>query len=201
MDFANINFARLLYLILILAVLLTLFLVSNKKYLNRNLQNLSIWLLIFFGAVAAYYVWDDLKFDIQKTKQKIEHLSDGNLVIRKAKDGHFYLPMELNEQPIIFLVDTGATRTVLSKEDFARLGERMTIFPTMRKLETANGSIFADELKVKSVTVFGHQLGSSDLLVVSKNFEGPKISLLGLDLLNKFPNFEISKNSLTLQLR
>ena len=77
----------------------------------------------------------------------------------------------------------------------------MTIFPTMRKLETANGSIFADELKVKSVTVFGHQLGSSDLLVVSKNFEGPKISLLGLDLLNKFPNFEISKNSLTLQLR
>ena len=99
MDFANINFARLLYLILILVVLLTLFLVSNKKYLNRNLQNLSIWLLIFFGAVAAYYVWDDLKFDIQKTKQKIEHLSDGNLVIRKAKDGHFYLPMELKRFP------------------------------------------------------------------------------------------------------
>ena len=72
MTFTSNNLSSLLYLILVLLILLFLFFLSNKKYLNRNLQSLSIWGLIFFGAMACYYIWDDIQTNIQNDKERIQ---------------------------------------------------------------------------------------------------------------------------------
>ncbi len=200
MNFSNANFSSLLYLSVILVVLLFVLALSTKKHLNNNLQNLAIWFLIFFGAVSCYYIWIDDHFNIHRWKDEPQAFSNGALLIAKESDGHFYLTLHLNEKPFKFLVDTGATRTLLSKEDFAHLGQNIKTLPQIRRLETANGIIFADEIKVANVAAYGYQLGPSELLVVSEDFEGPRKSLLGLDLLNKFKNFELSKQYLKIQL-
>src|SRR5688500_14665301 len=36
--------------------------------------------------------------------------------------GHFYADVEVNDQPVRFLVDTGATTVALSEKDAARIG-------------------------------------------------------------------------------
>ena len=195
MDFSDINFARLFYLVLILILLLFLFFISNKKNLNKNLQNLSIWFIIFFGAITSYYIWNDIKFN---AKQNVGKLADGDIIIEKSMDGHFYLPLEINEKIIKFLVDTGATQTLIAKKDFLRLNPTIKILPKKKKLETANGFIFAKTVFIEKIKLFDIEIGASELLTVTKEFEGPKRSLLGLDLLNKFSNFEISKNFLKL---
>ena len=200
MNFSNTNFSSLLYLSVILVVLLFVLALSTKKYLNNNLQNLAIWFLIFFGAVSCYYIWIDDHFNINRWKDEPQAFSNGVLLLGKESDGHFYLILQLNEKPLKFLVDTGATRTLLSKEDFAHLGQNIKTLPQIRRLETANGFIFANEIKVENVDAYGYQLGPLELLVVSKDFEGPQKSLLGLDLLNKFKNFELSKQYLKIQL-
>ncbi len=197
MNFTNTSFSSLLYLILLFLILLFLFFLSNKKYLNRNLQSLLIWVLIFFGAMACYYIWDD----IQNNKESSQLVSDDTIIIGKKTDGHFYLTMEINNHPITFLVDTGATRTIISKNDMLVLLKTVTYLPTQRKLETANGIILANEIKIGEIKVYGNPIQPSNLLVVSKDFQGPKVSLLGLDLLNKFKNFEISKRFLKIQVK
>ena len=196
MNFSNINFSSLLYLVVILVILLVLLLLSNRRHLNKNLQNLSIWFLIFFGAVACYYIWADIRLNILHKQYELQAPSNGNLIIQKAPDGHFYLTLELNKKPITFLVDTGATRTLLSKEDLAYLGQNIKIQPEMTQLDTANGSILAKKVTIEDVKVYNHLLGPSELLVVSEDFEGPNKSLLGMDLLNKFKHFEFSKTLL-----
>ena len=200
-NFSNVNFASLLYLVVILIILLVLFVLSNKKHLNKNLQNLSIWFLIFFGAVTCYYIWTDIRLNILHQQYELQTLSDGNLIIKKASDGHFYLTLELNGQPITFLVDTGATRSLLCNEDLAQLDLKTEIQPEIMRLETANGSILAKKVKVDDLKAYGYQLGASEFLVVSRNFEGPRISLLGMDLLNKFKHFEFSNKLLIIHLK
>ena len=201
MNFTNTSFSSLLYLILLFLILLFLFFLSNKKYLNRNLQSLLIWVLIFFGAMACYYIWDDIQTNIQNNKESFQLISDNTIIIGKKTDGHFYLTMEINNHPITFLVDTGATRTIISKSDMLVLLKTVTYLPTQKKLETANGIIVANEIKIGEIEVYGNPIEPSNLLVVSKDFQGPKVSLLGLDLLNKFKNFEISKRFLKIQVK
>ena len=201
MTFTSNNLSSLLYLILVLLILLFLFFLSNKKYLNRNLQSLSIWGLIFFGAMACYYIWDDIQINIKNNKESIQLISNDTIIIGKKTDGHFYLTIEINNHPITFLVDTGATRTILSKNDMLVLLKTVSYLPTEKKLETANGIIVANEITVSKIEVYGNPIEPSNLLVVSEGFQGPKVSLLGLDLLNKFKNFEISKRFLKIQVK
>ena len=92
MDISNLNYFHLIYLILILLFLVGTFLLSNKKNLNKNIQNLSIWGIIFFAILISYYLWDDLK--VSMSKEKFNYIIEDNniITIEKSKDGHFYLP-------------------------------------------------------------------------------------------------------------
>ena len=200
MDISNLNYFHLIYLILILLFLVGTFLLSNKKNLNKNIQHLSIWGIIFFAILISYYLWDDLK--VSMSKEKFNYIIEDNniITIEKSKDGHFYLPLTINDLQIIFLVDTGASRSLLSRKDFKLVKAGNIFLPTETILETANGIVKAKEIIFQNVKVFESDLGEISFLVATKNFKGPRISLLGLDLLNNKFKYEITNNFLKLQL-
>ena len=200
MDISNLNYFHLIYLILILLFLVGTFLLSNKKNLNKNIQNLSIWGIIFFAILISYYLWDDLK--VSMSKEKFNYIIEDNntITIEKSKDGHFYLPLTIYDLQIIFLVDTGASRSLLSRKDFKLVKAGNIFLPTETILETANGIVKAKEIIFQNVKVFESDLGEISFLVATKNFKGPRISLLGLDLLNNKFKYEITNNFLKLQL-
>ena len=196
----TLNFSYLIYLIIILIVLLGTFLLSNKKNLNKNIQNLAIWGLIFFALLVTYYLWNELKFSMEKERYNYVIENDNSILINKSYDGHFYLPLSINNKEIIFLVDTGATKSLLSKNDYKLFKNNEINFTTEKILETANGKIIALETTFDKVKLFNNILGDVTFLVVRNDFEGPNISLLGLDLLDNKFNYQITNNYLKLQI-
>ena len=194
------NFSYLIYLIIILIVLLGTFLLSNKKNLNKNIQNLAIWGLIFFALLVTYYLWNELKFSMEKERYNYVIENDNSILINKSYDGHFYLPLSINNKEIIFLVDTGATKSLLSKNDYKLLKNNEINFTTEKIIETANGKIIALETTFDKVKLFNKIIGDVTFLVVRDDFEGPNISLLGLDLLDNKFNYQITNNYLKLQI-
>lgn len=196
----TLNFSYLIYLIIILIVLLGTFLLSNKKKLNKNIQNLAIWGLIFFALLVTYYLWNELKFSMEKERYNYVIENDNSILINKSYDGHFYLPLSINNKEIIFLVDTGATKSLLSKSDYKLLKNDEISFTSEKIIKTANGKIIALETKFDKVKLFNNILGDVTFLVVRNDFEGPNISLLGLDLLDNKFNYQITNNYLKLQI-
>ena len=196
----TLNFSYLVYLIIILIVLLGTFLLSNKKNLNKNIQNLAIWGLIFFALLVTYYLWNELKFSMEKERYNYVIENDNSILINKSYDGHFYLPLSINNKEIIFLVDTGATKSLLSKSDYKLLMNDEINFTSEKIIETANGKIIALETTFDKVKLFNNILGDVTFLVVRNDFEGPNISLLGLDLLDNKFNYQITNNYLKLQI-
>ena len=196
----TLNFSYLIYLIIILIVLLGTFLLSNKKNLNKNIQNLAIWGLIFFALLVTYYLWNELKFSMEKERYNYVIENDNSILINKSYDGHFYLPLSINNKEIIFLVDTGATKSLLSKRDYKLLKKNEINFTKEKIIETANGKIIALETTFDKVKLFNNILGDVTFLVVRDDFEGPNISLLGLDLLDNKFNYQITNNYLKLQI-
>ena len=194
------NFSYLIYLIVILVVLLGTFLLSNKKNLNKNIQNLAIWGLIFFALLVTYYLWNELKFSMEKERYNYVIEKDNSILINKSYDGHFYLPLSINNKEIIFLVDTGATRSLLSKRDYKLLKKHEVNLTSEKIIETANGKIIALETRFDEVKLFNNILSDVNFLVVRNDFEGPNISLLGLDLLDNKFNYQITNNYLKLQI-
>ena len=126
--------------------------------------------------------------------------NDNSILINKSYDGHFYLPLSINNKEIIFLVDTGATKSLLSKSDYKLLKNNEINFTTEKIIETANGKIIALETTFDKVKLFNNILGDVTFLVVRNDFEGPNISLLGLDLLDNKFNYQITNNYLKLQV-
>ena len=196
----TLNFSYLIYLIIILIVLLGTFLLSNKKNLNKNVQNLAIWGLIFFALLVTYYLWNELKFSMEKERYNYVIENDNSILINKSYDGHFYLPLSINNKEIIFLVDTGATKSLLAKNDYKLLKNDGINFTSEKIIETANGKIIALETTFDKVKLFNNILGDVTFLVVRNDFEGPNISLLGLDLLDNKFNYQITNNYLKLQI-
>ena len=196
----TLNFSYLVYLIIILIVLLGTFLLSNKKNLNKNIQNLAIWGLIFFALLVTYYLWNELKFSMESERYNYVIENDNSILINKSYDGHFYLPLSINNKEIIFLVDTGATKSLLSKSDYKLLKNNEINFTKEKIIETANGKIIALETTFDKVKLFNNILGNVTFLVVRNDFEGPNISLLGLDLLDNKFNYQITNNYLKLQI-
>ena len=75
--------------------------------LPRTLKLVTVWLLIILA------VWLGVQwFQWRQRQSRFEQTGDG-IVLRRAADGHFHWPGQVNGVAVEFLVDTGATATTL----------------------------------------------------------------------------------------
>ena len=122
--------------------------------------------------------------------------ASGDLVISRARDGHFYAPGAVTGKPVSFLVDTGASLVTVS-EQFAReaglSGGVATVF------KTANG-----DMPGRIVTDVPVTLGPIDVsgVRVAVGFVGHEVgdALLGQSFLAKF-EILLQKDQMTLRKR
>jgi len=110
--------------------------------------------------------------------------SDGRQSVTLAADprGHFFVDAIVNDQPIRFVVDTGASVVVLSAADATRLGV------DWRKgqrgnLQTANGASTGYLVKLAKIRVGGIELQNVDGVVVEQGLGS--FGLLGMSFLNR----------------
>ena len=114
-------------------------------------------------------------------------------------DGHYYMIGTISGQEIIFLVDTGATSTVLSCEDAERIGLNPSEMPAAGYAETAMGSFSYAETILPEFIV-GHIVTYDKKVCVNPNPGRTPFSIMGMDIISSFSSIEICENTMSFWL-
>lgn len=171
--------------------------------LKRTLGHAAIWALVA-GILALGYAYRQelagapqhlqLAFSTARPVQLGAH----ELVIPQDDHGGYEVIGQVNGQRVRFLIDTGASDTVLSPADARRLGVDPAGLNYVEPFETANGKGFgapyvAQRLQVGAITL--------DDFPMSINRAPMSSSLLGLSFLDRLAAFEIRDRKLYLKWR
>ena len=186
------DFGRLAYLVLLLVAVGGYFVTSGRANLNKMAQQAAIWGLIFLGVVAGYGLWTDVRHDLAPRQAMV---GPGRLEVPRQFDGHFYVTAEANGTQIDFVVDTGATDVVLTRDDAARAGIDLSGLAYTGTASTANGLVRTARARLPEMSLGGFT--DRDLSVLVNEGEMDK-SLLGMTYLRRFDRIEIADDKLIL---
>jgi aspartyl protease family protein len=120
------------------------------------------------------------------------------LVIPQDAGGAYVVVAKVNGQRVVFMVDTGATDTVLSPDDARRLGVDVDRLHFDRVAETANGLGYGAHYAAQSLEVGAIRLDDFKMTI---NKAPMSTSLLGMSFLNQLESFEFGRGKLTLKWR
>ena len=185
--------AYLFYMVLLLVFIGGSFIYSRRENISQTMQQALIWVLIFVGVIIAYGFQDTLKSQIFPSA--VIQNGAGSVMLTRAKDGHFYAVLEINGKDIEFVIDTGASAIVLSKDDAMHVGIDADNLNYLGRAETANGTVQTAFVNLGVV-----RLGDITDYDLPASVNGGKLfgSLLGMDYLNLFSEFKINGKTLTL---
>jgi len=123
-------------------------------------------------------------------------MEDRAMAIPLDQRGAFVVVGKVNGQPVRFMVDTGATDTVLSPADARRIGAPVDELSYTDEAETANGVGYSAPYRVRSLEVGAIRLDDFDLSI---NQAPMSASLLGRSFLSRLESFEVRGDTLTLR--
>lgn len=186
------DIGRLTYLVILGAAVGGYFLAQNRGNWNKLAQQAAIWALIFVGVIAGYGLWTDIQRDLAP-RQSV--LSTGQIEVPRMFDGHFYLTAQLNGAPVRFVVDTGATDVVLTKQDAERIGIDIGRLSFTGSAMTANGTVRTAPAVVATIRLGA--IEDANLRVFVNEGEMDE-SLLGMTYLRRFTKIEIAGDRLIL---
>jgi aspartyl protease family protein len=125
-------------------------------------------------------------------------IADHELVVPQDPQGGFVVIGRVNGQRVRFLVDTGASDTVLSPDDARRLGVDIDHLGYVKVAETANGLGYGAPFAAASLEVGPIALRGFNMTV---NQAPMSASLLGMSFLNRLESFQVVDHKLVLRWR
>ena len=193
--------ARLIHGV-VLAALIGAGLINGRRMgFKGALGSAFAWLAIGAGLVLAYSyrfeaqrAWDRIRAELVPGSVQVAGTRAINL--RRANDGHFYVEAQVNGVPVRFMIDTGASHTVLDPRDAERVGFRLGRLSYLERLRTANGVVRAAPATVSRLD-FG-PIGFTDVRLL---VNGVPIgtSLIGIETLQRFKSWRVADDRLTLE--
>lgn len=184
--------ARVGYLAVILVALGGWALVEFRQRMGQALRMAMAWGLIFVGLIAGFGLWSDIRQDVMPTQMVT---SAGAVEVPRAPDGHYYLTLIINDTPLRFMVDTGATGLVLSRPDAERLGIDPASLQFLGEAMTANGVVRTAQVTLPVIELGPFRNEGFRAYVTEGDMDG---SLLGMDYLGQF-RMEFTGDTLTLR--
>lgn len=186
------TFARVAYLGIILVALGGWVMVEFRQRMGQALRMALAWGLIFVGMMAGYGLWSDIRHDVMPIQMVT---AAGGVEVPRAEDGHYYLTLQINGTPVPFIVDTGASGMVLSRQDAERLGIDPASLRFLGEASTANGVVRTARVNLPLVELGPFRNEEFQAYVNDGEMEG---SLLGMDYLGQF-HMEFSDGRLVLR--
>jgi len=189
----DMDLGRLAYLGLLGTVLVVWFVVHNRQSMGRLAQQAVAWGLIFLGVIAVYGLWGDIRQTVRPRQSVVS--ANNTVEVPRAPDGHYYLTLMVNDVPVEFLVDTGASMVVLTQKDAVRIGLEPDDLAYVGRAVTANGEVRTAPVRLDSVA-----LGPiSDRNIRAWVNQGEMWqSLLGMSYLQRWSRIEITGRGLLL---
>ena len=120
---------------------------------------------------------------------------DGEVVLPRAPDGHFYADVTIDGSSAHMLVDTGASMIALTGADADSLGiywDTSAVRPVARG---ASGTVYGVPVTLETVGLGDFEAQKVEAVIVP---EGLDISLLGQSFLSKIAKVEIDQQRMVL---
>jgi len=174
------TYARLGYLVLLLMALGGWIIVEYRSRLGAAFRTAAAWGLIFLGVAAGYGLWQDVRTEIMPQQMVTD---SGTVELPRAEDGHYYATLTINDQMVQFMVDTGASNMVLSRDDAGRLGLDPENLMYLGQASTANGTVRTARVTLGAVELGPFRDAPFAAWVNDGEMDG---SLLGMDYLGQF---------------
>ena len=185
-----------IYLLLLL-VLLGSSLAARRIATGQAAKMATAWIAIFAGVFALVSfrgefgaVGSRMKSELFGTAEPV--VSGQTLRVAKRDDGHFWVDARINGQPVRFMVDSGATTTVITPDVAKAAG----LEPGMRgeSVSTANGLVFMPRVTASLVEV--GTIRRSDLSVLIN--PNDDTSVLGMNFLSSLSSWGVEGQTLVL---
>lgn len=109
--------------------------------------------------------------------------------------GHFVMDGEVGRAKVRFLVDTGATKVVLSRDDAVRAGLRPENLHFDQSVSTANGEVRVAPVTLRRLRVGQIVLNDVEAIV---NSAPMRVSLLGMSFLQRLDGWQVKDDHLYL---
>lgn len=190
--------AQFVYLVLLGTVLGSYALVAMRRQLGQFIRMLLLWGLLFVGVMAGWGLWQSVmvpSFTVQQTGEEA-------IDLRRGRDGAYRLTLEVTgregmaPQPIHFIVDTGATDIVLTREDAVALGFTDDDLAYLGTARTANGLVRTAQVLLDGIHIGDHKHRDIRALVNEGELH---VSLLGMTFLSRFSRIEMAGDRLRLE--
>ena len=139
------DWASLGYLLALLVMVL-----AGLAWQRPNLPNMFRHAAIWVGVVIVIGMGYAYRFELSAVRDRfLEELvpgqgqegTGGEIRLRVGGGGHFRLEAFVNDLPVQFLVDTGASDVVLAPADVVRVGFDLNQLNYSRRYQTANGIV------------------------------------------------------------
>jgi aspartyl protease family protein len=181
--------ARLLYLSL-LGAFLFLIVFRTGFGIARLIRILLFWGLVVAGLATAYTLYQE-----STAPRAALTIDGGEIVIPRGPDGHFHATLGVNGEPIPFVIDTGASEIVLSREAADAAGIDLDALIYLGRARTANGVVRTAPVRLDTLTLAGQTVRD---VRASVNEGALDVSLLGMSYLDRYSRIEIAGDQLRL---
>lgn len=180
-------------------------LAAYRYRLPQALKHTAIWVLIFAVMVTIYaYRGPLLRFagpvlsELNPDRAVIVTDPDGvrTLTVARSLNGHFHIEASVDGTAVNFLIDTGATGTVLSERDAVRAGIAVEALAFNRPVQTANGLAFAARTRIERFEIGPFALRNVGVGVLRD--DQLQTSLLGMNVLSRFASMRVEGDRLIL---
>jgi aspartyl protease family protein len=172
--------------------------VGSRRLLGDMARNLAIWVAVVLVLVAGFqyrYELQDVAYRVTAGLIPGSPLStvDGTgrnvVTLQKLDNGHFGVRADVNGASVSMIVDTGATRTVLTALDAGRAGIDTAKLDYNMPVMTANGFAQAASATARELSVGSIKRRHMAVLVAAPGSLGE--SLLGMNFINSLSGFDM----------
>ena len=143
---------------------------------------------------------DDQVILVENTTERAPEPVDMNVVqdgvvLERQPDGHFYADVQVNNMPVHFMVDTGASGIALSRDDARKAGLSVSVGMFDVVGEGASGDVKGEWIKLDSVKLGQEEAKEVPAVIL----DGGNQSLLGQSFLQQFSSVEIKGDRMYLR--
>lgn len=148
---------------------------SDEQY-NRagRVMFLLVWIILFFGLFVFFYYYD-------KSNSKVYVASHSEFALSADHAGHYRIKGKINEYPVEFLVDTGATLVAIPQSIATQLHVTGR-YPVT--ISTANGDVTGSLTRLQQLSFGEFELKDIKAVIIPGSDDDTV--LLGMNVLSQF---------------
>ncbi|MEH6700472.1 retropepsin-like aspartic protease family protein [Parasphingorhabdus sp.] len=182
-------------------VLVASALFSRRMGFGEIVRSTLAWVAIFAVFIVGFSyqheiraVWNRVSGEVTGSHQQI--VIGDTLRIRQSADGHFWANATVNQLPVRFLIDSGATTTAMTLRTAQNAGIEISDSPFPIILSTANGSVEAQRGQIQSLRI-GSMVAKDLPVVVAEEFGDANV--IGMNFLSELKSWRVEGREMILE--